>query len=137
MIGPRRTLTMALQRHPQSNANRTVCSQTRDAALPIADNLERILGVPLPAPGAPHAPGAEFAAECGICYAYRLLVDADGSSATPDRVCDNEQCARPFHEAPCLFDWLRAIPSNSVTFNTVFGDCPYCQTKISATKSAR
>lgn len=35
--------------------------------------------------------------DCGICYSYQL----DG--AIPDQVCDNPQCAQPFHQI-CLYE---------------------------------
>ena len=26
-----------------------------------------------------------------------------------------------------LFQWLRALPTSRQSFNTIFGDCPYCE----------
>eukprot|EP01108_Squamamoeba_japonica_P010059 TRINITY_DN9696_c0_g1_i1.p1 TRINITY_DN9696_c0_g1~~TRINITY_DN9696_c0_g1_i1.p1 ORF type:complete len:412 (+),score=60.05 TRINITY_DN9696_c0_g1_i1:35-1237(+) len=104
---------------------------------PLVDNIERVLAVQLPRPSAGQED--ESAHQCGICYSYRLLsaakADTEESGATPDRVCDNERCGRPFHES-CLYEWLRAVPANTHTFNTVFGACPYCTSKLSATKQS-
>jgi E3 ubiquitin-protein ligase FANCL len=72
----------------------------------------------------------ELAIECGICYAYRNNDDV------PNAACNNERCGRAFHEA-CLFEWLRSIPSNTMTFDTIFGVCPYCSEKLSATARKR
>lgn len=97
-----------------------------NAAASLAANLSAILALELPSPST-HS-RADFAIECGICYAVRR---DDNESAIADAVCNNTQCGRPFHEA-CLFDWLRSIPTNTLTFDVVFGSCPYCSSKISA-----
>lgn len=64
-------------------------------------------------------------APCAICYSYRL------DDAIPDRVCDNERCARPFHSM-CLVEWLRSSADARTSFDTVFGACPYCSEAIFA-----
>ena len=91
----------------------------------------------------------EFSVECGICYAYRLSV----GGALPEIVCDNSHCGQPFHYpcllgvytplfSPCwyvtpleahpmggsvfLLQWLRGLPTSRMSFNTIFGECPYC-----------
>lgn len=119
--------------------------QWNESLLP-RENLEAILGVDFPSPS--HAATEEFAVECGICYCYRLDVDDDDASqghhqpqsgagavpakaAIPDKLCENARCNRPFHEK-CLFDWLKALPTARQSFNTVFGECPYCREAISA-----
>jgi len=61
--------------------------------------------------------------ECGICYSFRL------ENNVPDKVCDNPKCAKPFHRQ-CLSEWLRAIPSSRTSFDTIFGECPYCTNQI-------
>lgn len=113
-----------------------------DDALSPRENLERVLGVSFPSPS--ERKMEEFAIECGICYSYRLELDAGSDSNTrlpttsepqrtmiPDRLCENRSCNRPFHEK-CLFDWLKALPTARQSFNTVFGECPYCRETISA-----
>lgn len=123
-----------------------------DEALPLRENLEAILDVEFPSPT--QAKTEEFAVECGICYCYRLEVVGDeadedngvdvsmtaGSVAAanasartiiPDKLCENGKCSRPFHEK-CLFDWLKALPTARQSFNTVFGECPYCREAVSA-----
>lgn len=113
-----------------------------DEALPLRENLESILDVEFPSPT--HAKTEEFAVECGICYCYRLEVADEPSEDTealttaaharmiiPDKLCENNKCNRPFHEK-CLFDWLKALPTARQSFNTVFGECPYCREAISA-----
>ena len=87
----------------------------------------------------------EFSVECGICYAYRLGVGA----VLPEIVCENSHCGQPFHHpcllevrillfSPCwcanipwevlllLLQWLRGLPTSRMSFNTIFGECPYC-----------
>uniref|UniRef100_A0AAY4E7L6 RING-type domain-containing protein n=1 Tax=Denticeps clupeoides TaxID=299321 RepID=A0AAY4E7L6_9TELE len=72
-------------------------------------------------------PGAEYhqslSTECGICYSFRL------ESAIPDQVCNDPRCGQPFHQA-CLYEWLRGLPTSRQSFNTVFGECPYCSKPI-------
>ncbi|TMW62142.1 hypothetical protein Poli38472_009635 [Pythium oligandrum] len=112
--------------------------------LSVPDNLERLLEIELPSPRVTKTD--EFALECGICYCYRLEMEVDeptegaqdGSGAErhvetsiPDRLCENVKCNRPFHEK-CLFEWLKALPTARQSFNTVFGECPYCREAISA-----
>ncbi|KAF7721028.1 hypothetical protein EC973_005538 [Apophysomyces ossiformis] len=62
--------------------------------------------------------------ECGICYSYKLRHQTHGEQ-TPDVVCTNEQCNRGFHPS-CLYEWLRANPKTTRSFNVLFGECPYC-----------
>lgn len=53
-----------------------------------------------------------------------------GSETTiPDFVCSNGKCCRSFHRR-CLLEWLQALPSTRVSFDTVFGMCPYCSTSL-------
>lgn len=66
----------------------------------------------------------EFSMECGICYVYRL------EDKIPEACCENAKCGKPFHRT-CLFEWLRAIPSSRQSFDTIFGQCPYCASPIS------
>lgn len=113
-----------------------------DEARSVRRNLERVLGLEargleLPSPAT--TAREEFTAECGICYAYRLpTVGSDGKegggSAIPDIACENEKCGRPFHRT-CLYEWLRALPSARQSFDTVFGECPYCSQPIQASRT--
>ncbi|DAZ99749.1 TPA: hypothetical protein N0F65_003536 [Lagenidium giganteum] len=114
-----------------------------DEELSVRENLEQLLQLrfPLPTPTSKD----EFAVECGICYNYRLgqedqqqevndfqiVKTTDDRSKIPDRLCENTSCNRPFHEK-CLFDWLKALPNARQSFNTVFGECPYCREALSA-----
>ena len=89
----------------------------------LLDNLLHVLGLEaFPRPEDRRA-ADEDAVECGICYVYHL----DGAS--PDRVCENPKCSRPFHSA-CLAEWLRAVPGTRQSFDTLFGECVYCQESI-------
>ncbi len=125
-------------------------------AAPLRENLEAALGAPLPArpAGGGGALGAvtqgDAAAECAICYSYRLPADgteADGTDAeaggrmevdgggadggAPDVHCDNAACGKPFH-ARCLAEWLAADAGARRAFGVVYGECPYCSAQISA-----
>jgi E3 ubiquitin-protein ligase FANCL len=131
---------------------------------PLRENLEAALGAPLPArPAAGGAAGAlgaatqgDAAAECAICYSYRLPAEADGAEidgaetggrmdmdgggdggaeaddgGAPDVHCDNAACGKPFH-ALCLAEWLAADAGARRAFGVVYGECPYCSAQISA-----
>lgn len=80
-------------------------------------NLEALLELTFPSPQ--ESAKEDFAAECGICYAYKL------GEHVPDAFCDNPQCRRAYH-ASCLYEWLHALPTSKISFETLFGDCPYC-----------
>ncbi|KAJ8663669.1 hypothetical protein O0I10_000917 [Lichtheimia ornata] len=66
--------------------------------------------------------------ECGICYIYKLHHETHGDQ-NPDVVCTNDQCNRGFHPS-CLYEWLRSNPKTTRSFNVLFGNCPYCNEKI-------
>ncbi|ORZ01405.1 WD-repeat region-domain-containing protein [Syncephalastrum racemosum] len=66
--------------------------------------------------------------ECGICYAYVLKGER---RQTPDAICSNERCNRGFHPL-CLYEWLRSDPNTASSFNVLFGKCPYCGERITA-----
>lgn len=95
-----------------------------DEGRSVRENLEALLETTFPPPVA--ATQEEWSLECAICYAYRL------EEATPDRVCENEKCGRSFHSS-CLYEWLRTAATNQ-SFDTVFGECPYCTEAISVKK---
>ena len=97
---------------------------------PVMDNLETVLQIQLPSAEQAAAAVAAAAAEekghgapCAICYTYRL----DG--AIPERVCDNTHCSRGFHTS-CLLEWLRSSADARTSFDTVYGNCPYCSEAI-------
>ncbi|GAB5360040.1 hypothetical protein AAMO2058_000593400 [Amorphochlora amoebiformis] len=97
------------------------------------ENLETILELKFPSGKEDNA--MDFDMECGICYAYHLEQEdqkavKEAESRAPDRVCENSKCGRPFHKS-CLIEWLRAIPNTQLSFHTLFGKCPYCQSTIS------
>eukprot|EP00455_Lapot_gusevi_P000870 TRINITY_DN10370_c0_g1_i1.p1 TRINITY_DN10370_c0_g1~~TRINITY_DN10370_c0_g1_i1.p1 ORF type:complete len:389 (-),score=22.54 TRINITY_DN10370_c0_g1_i1:89-1255(-) len=84
-------------------------------------NLEQLLERSFPS--ATSRQNQDLSLECAICYAYKL------DQAAPDRVCENPQCARPFHRV-CLYEWLQSVPTTRQSFHTLFGHCPYCSTTI-------
>eukprot|EP00752_Nemacystus_decipiens_P010918 g9703.t1 len=130
----------------------------------VRANLEATLELKLPSPAT--TAKADYSADCGICYTYRLQSRAEGAGVTkagggvssgdgvvrdgpagagaaggrrrageeegaiPDRVCDNAKCRRPYHPK-CLFVWLQGLPTSRVSFDTIFGQCPYCSDPIS------
>ncbi|XP_059157310.1 E3 ubiquitin-protein ligase FANCL-like [Physella acuta] len=70
----------------------------------------------------------ELSVDCGICYCpYQ-------GEETPDIVCEDKRCAHVFHRI-CLYEWLRNLSARQ-SFNTLFGECPFCghaiRVKISA-----
>uniref|UniRef100_A0AAY4E5L9 RING-type domain-containing protein n=1 Tax=Denticeps clupeoides TaxID=299321 RepID=A0AAY4E5L9_9TELE len=87
----------------------------------VLQNLKDVLEIEFPSP-ATHEKSS-LSTECGICYSFRL------ESAIPDQVCNDPRCGQPFHQA-CLYEWLRGLPTSRQSFNTVFGECPYCSKPI-------
>ena len=86
-------------------------------------NLETVLEMQLPSPQTTEK--EDFSGDCCICYAYKL-----DSGATPDRVCDNLRCRRPYHPS-CLLSWLQQLPNSRTSLGMVFGMCTYCGADIS------
>lgn len=86
-------------------------------------NLEHILNVRFPEKQK-HS-NEEFGLECGICYTFSL------AEIIPDQSCENPHCARSFHRQ-CLYEWLKALPSTRSSFDTAFGNCPYCSHPITS-----
>ena len=109
-----------------------------DKSRSIKANLEAFLGFDLPSPETTEK--ADYVSECGICYAHRLPPAGDAASggdgsedqdgAIPDAMCCNPSCARSYHET-CLFEWLHSLPDARVSFDRVFGTCPYCSESLS------
>lgn len=87
----------------------------------VIENLELILGMTFMSPE--EVDLESFSVECGICYSYKL----DGK--IPEKVCDDRRCGRPFHQS-CLVEWIRALPETRQSFDTLFGECPYCGTAM-------
>jgi E3 ubiquitin-protein ligase FANCL len=83
-------------------------------------NLERLLEITFPTK---NRQSKEMSIECGICYSYRF------DNMVPDFVCQNVSCGKPFHQK-CLSNWLLLTPETHTTFNTIFGNCPYCGSSI-------
>uniref|UniRef100_A0A8C8WCW0 FA complementation group L n=1 Tax=Panthera leo TaxID=9689 RepID=A0A8C8WCW0_PANLE len=94
----------------------------------LLQNLKDVLEIDFPA--RTNLEKSDFSMDCGICYSYQL----DG--AIPDQVCDNPQCAQPFHQI-CLYEWLRGLLTSRQSFNIIFGECPYCSKPITLKMSGR
>ena len=112
-----------------NNDNKKRWSEERS----IRENLELWLGSPLPSPLSTEK--SDYLVECGICYAHRLpiLTNEDYTDTTtndeegplPEEKCSNPSCNRYYHES-CLFEWLHSLPTARVSFDRIFGTCPYC-----------
>ncbi|SAM06879.1 hypothetical protein [Absidia glauca] len=115
----------AWQRFVESHQWRTDLSVLDNLAAPLPSILR--LSTPAESNVAMDTKDDDMA--CAICYAYRL----DGGDAqhqeTPDTICANPQCNRGFHPS-CLYEWLRSNPTTTRSFNVLFGNCPYCNDKI-------
>ncbi|XP_061694033.1 E3 ubiquitin-protein ligase FANCL [Syngnathoides biaculeatus] len=94
----------------------------------VLQNLQDVLEIEFPSP-ATHEKSM-FNVECGICYSYRL------EAAIPDQVCNDPRCGQPYHQV-CLYEWLRVLPASRQSFNTVFGECPYCSKPITVKMAAQ
>lgn len=94
----------------------------------LLHNLSSLLEVTFPSPS--NSKKEDFSADCGICYSYRLGMEI------PEEVCNDSRCAQPFHQT-CLIEWLRGLPSYRQSFQTIFGECPYCSTPITVKMSFR
>lgn len=87
----------------------------------LLKNVSTVLDVTFPSPS--DSRKEDFSADCGICYSYRLGMEI------PEEVCNDSRCGQPFHQT-CLIEWLRGLPACRQSFNTIFGECPYCGTPI-------
>lgn len=94
-----------------------------DSSFLPRENLERILGIRFPCKRVENVQEAEFNAECGICYSYKL------GTSIPEELCKNLRCSRSFHHS-CIFEWLKSLPNTRTSFDTVFGFCPYCSERF-------
>jgi len=98
----------------------------------IRENLELWFGSPLPSPLVPSTDKSDFLVECGICYTHRLPTE-DGSAddgPLPEAKCSNPSCNRHYHES-CLFEWLHSLPTAKISFDRLYGSCPYCTETLS------
>jgi len=86
----------------------------------LLNNLEEVLDIEFPSPA--NTSVSAVSMECGICYCLHL------ENEVPTVVCENQQCAQPFHHA-CLYEWLRNLSSRQ-SFHTIFGECPFCTHSI-------
>jgi len=114
LLGPDHTVAPLRERFNAS-------ASTWNAKKQVIDNLESILGMTFMSPAEVDA--ESLSVECGICYSYKL----DGK--IPEKVCDDRRCGRPFHQS-CLVEWIRALPETRQSFDTLFGECPYCSTRL-------
>ena len=101
--------------------------------LSIRQNLINCFG-PLPSPVTIER--EEYVIECGICYSHRLPI-SNGTNSNdehnhnsekyflPDESCRNPKCARSYHKS-CLYEWLNSLTSTRISFDQIFGNCPYC-----------
>ena len=99
----------------------------------IRENLELWFGSPLPSPLSSSATDkSDFLVECGICYTHRLPTEDSNTDEgpLPEVKCGNLSCSRHYHES-CLFEWLHSLPTARVSFDRIFGSCPYCLQGIS------
>lgn len=63
---------------------------------------------------------------------YLLPVGCLPPFSWPCQVCNNATCGRAYHNA-CLLEWLMALPDARRSFQTVFGECPFCQATMAVT----
>ncbi|KAI0220189.1 E3 ubiquitin-protein ligase FANCL [Lamellibrachia satsuma] len=87
----------------------------------LLHNLQHVLDINFPSPA--NTKKEDLSVECGICYAYRL------AGCVPELTCDDPRCRQTFHR-DCLYEWLRSVPTSRLSFNMVFGECPYCSKAI-------
>ncbi|KAL7463532.1 hypothetical protein ACHAXS_003893 [Conticribra weissflogii] len=101
----------------------------------VRENLELWFGSSLPSPYTTEK--SDYLVECGICYAHRLPFEDDTADSgesikgpLPEEKCSNPSCNRHYHES-CLFEWLHSLPTARVSFDRIFGSCPYCCESVS------
>ncbi len=101
----------------------------------VRENLELWFGSSLPSPYTTEK--SDYLVECGICYAHRFPFEDDTADSgesikgpLPEEKCSNPSCNRHYHES-CLFEWLHSLPTARVSFDRIFGSCPYCCESVS------
>jgi E3 ubiquitin-protein ligase FANCL len=62
--------------------------------------------------------------ECAICYG--IYVDEQ----LPEVICENSHCSRAFHQ-DCIGTYFRSGSETRQSFDTIFGECPYCTAPMS------
>ena len=106
-----------------------------DPSIPLADNLESILEIRLPAKPEDDDEREDYNVDCCVCYSLVRPAEEgqDGSDALPEMQCPNEKCGKRYHEQ-CLFDYLQSNPENRITGTEIHGLCCYCEQPMSCTK---
>jgi len=94
------------------------------------ENLESILKITFPRKP-DESDSTSFTVECGICYMYNLSTSTDENQTDllPDIPCEHVKCSRMYHHS-CLLEWLQSVPNSRTAFDSISGDCPYCQNII-------
>ena len=92
----------------------------------IPENLSNVLEVTLPSKSDADASSSSpvESSMCGICYSFSIATEEG-----PSVICNDAKCAQSFHKT-CLYEWLKALPDCQESFNTVYGECPYCSHSI-------
>ncbi|GIL83912.1 hypothetical protein Vretimale_10914 [Volvox reticuliferus] len=69
--------------------------------------------------------------DAGTARGNGVAPAGDGFCAglVPDVVCPTPACGLAFHTR-CLAEWLRSLPDTRVSFNKLFGRCPFCSNPI-------
>ncbi|XP_005097811.1 E3 ubiquitin-protein ligase FANCL isoform X1 [Aplysia californica] len=91
-----------------------------DVERSLLNNLQEVLDFDFPSPA--DTSRTELSMDCGICYCLHL------NEEVPNVVCEDKRCAQAFHQS-CLYEWLRSLSSRQ-SFNTIFGECPFCSHPI-------
>jgi hypothetical protein len=119
------------QEEKTGNQNNKHWSEERN----IRENLELWFGSPLPSPLSSEK--SDYLVECGICYTHRLPIEDETDPTAepeegplPEAKCNNVSCNRHYHDT-CLFEWLHSLPTARVSFDRIFGSCPYCCEAVS------
>lgn len=87
----------------------------------LLENLETVLQIHFPSKVSISKDDTSMA--CGICYSYRL------EDEVPEKSCEDVRCAQIYHIS-CLVEWMRSLPTCRQSFNVIFGECPYCNKKL-------
>lgn len=95
--------------------------QEWNETLSVYQNLRNILQMDFPQKSTNQA--FDVALQCGICYEYKL------ANNLPDQACNEPRCGQLFHN-DCLVEWIQSVPGAKQSFQTLFGECPYCNGSI-------
>nr|XP_039258662.1 E3 ubiquitin-protein ligase FANCL-like isoform X1 [Styela clava] len=95
--------------------------QDWNGTLSILQNLKNILQIDFPRKSKNQA--FDVTLQCGICYEYKLV------NNIPDQACNEPRCGQLFHKV-CLVEWIQSVPGAKQSFQTLFGECPYCNNSI-------